>query len=62
MRKAKMAKPGRKKNGHFKKNSPAAKRAGRKGGQITAKKNARCHTKKKTPAAKKTAQRSFKLR
>jgi len=56
------AKPGRKKNGQFKKGSPVAKRAGKKGGVTTAKKNARCHTKRKKPAAKKTAQRSFKLR
>jgi len=58
----KAAKPGRKKNGQFLKKSTAAKRAGKKGGLVTAKKNARCHTKRKKPAGKKTAQRSLRFK
>ena len=49
------AKPGRKKNGQFKKGSPAAKRAGKKGGMTTAKKNARCHAKRKSTTKRKTS-------
>lgn len=60
---AKAAKPGRKKNGQFKKGSPAAKRAGRRGGLTTAKKNASCHRKRNTTkGAGKGKQRSLRLR
>ena len=55
-------KAGRKTNGQFKAGSAAAKRAGRKGGQTTAKKNAACHAKKKNATRRKTNSRQGKLK
>ncbi|WP_417449519.1 hypothetical protein [Kordiimonas sp.] len=59
---AKKTTAGRTKSGQFKKGSPAAKRAGRRGGLATAKKNASCHRKRTTKAkASKGRQRSLRL-
>lgn len=59
---AKAAKPGRKKNGQFTKNSTAAKRAGKKGGLTTAKKNAKCHKPKKAVTKSRSKQRSLRFK
>jgi hypothetical protein len=54
---------GRRKDGRFTKGSTAAKRAGRRGGLTTARKNASCHRKRKTTKrAKSSKQRSLRLK